>query len=183
MVRLQQALDGGLKRLGIMRQVRRARAVDVWTEVVGPAAAQASRALSCRDGVLFVAVKSSVWANELSLLKADIIKKLNRQLGRGTIVDIRFQARSLGRDRRCDENAARCDASESSGPGAGAPNGRRGCGESRTDALASAEMKEIQALAAAIADPEVRAAFTRAAMAAALRARQDMDLGGPANVG
>ncbi|MGE5594328.1 MAG: DciA family protein [Betaproteobacteria bacterium] len=177
MVRLRQALDGGLKRLGIMRQVRRARAVDIWTEVVGPAAAQASRALSCRDGVLFVAVKSSVWANELSLLKADIIKKLNRQLGRGTIVDIRFQARSLGRDGRSSGNAAGCEASGGSGSSAGALGRRRGSGESAADVLSCAEMKEIDALSAVIADPQVRAAFTRAAVAARVGVRENLGPG------
>lgn len=99
-----------------------------------------------------MAVKSSVWANELSLLKADIIKKLNRHLGRGTIVDIRFQARGFLKAGARD----RCSTGSGAGGGA-APPGRR---------LSHAETREIDALSAAIADPEVRAAFARAVTAA-----------------
>ncbi|MEW6106377.1 MAG: DUF721 domain-containing protein [Bacillota bacterium] len=166
MVRLREALDGSLKRFGILRQARRARAVDLWAEVVGSAAARASRATRCKDGVLFVAVKSSVWAHELSLLKADIIKKLNRYLGKGTIVDIRFQARGFLKAGARD----RCSTG-SGGDGGAARPGRR---------LSHAEMEEIDTLSAAIADPEVRAAFARAVMAARMENQEQRAPTGPA---
>lgn len=161
MVRLQQALDESLRRLGIARQARRARAVDVWAEVVGTAPARASMATACKDGVLFVAVKTSVWANELSLLKADIIKKLNRRLGRGTIVDIRFQARGFAKAGETDRSPGR--------------SGRDGARQVRN--LTAAEKEEICELAAVIADPDVQLAFARALAAAKReqRARSPME--------
>ncbi|MCR4402490.1 MAG: DUF721 domain-containing protein [Firmicutes bacterium] len=162
MVRLREALDGGLRRLGVLRRARRARAVDLWAEVVGPTAARASRATRCRDGVLFVVVESSVWANELSLLKADIVKKLNKLLGKGTIVDVRFHTRGSinagNRDSRAGEHPGRKGGETTVGQTAS--RARRG--------LSRSEMEEISVLSATIADPEVRAAFARAALAARL---------------
>ncbi|MGE5572485.1 MAG: DUF721 domain-containing protein [Bacteroidota bacterium] len=150
MVRLREALDQSLRRIGIMRQARRARAIDLWPEVVGKAAASASRAMQCKDGVLFVWVRNSVWANELSLLKADIIKKLNRCLGRGTIVDVRFQARGSLRTRERESSGATGEES----------------GARLRQKLTSAEMDEIRDISSAIADPALREAFSRALAAA-----------------
>lgn len=167
MVRLREALDGGLKRLGMLRRARRARAVDLWAEAVGSTAARASRATRCKDGVLFVAVESSVWANELSLLKADIIKKLNRYLGKGTIVDVRFQVRGSLKPGSRDRHAG---APVGDGVAARLRAGRR---------LSRSEMDEIDTLSAAIADPEVRAAFARAATAARMSVGERGDGTGP----
>lgn len=147
-IRVREALESSLRQSGIVRKVRRAQAVDVWPEVVGRAAADVSTATSCKDGVLFVAVKNSMWANELSLLKTDIIRKLNQRLGRGTIIDIRFQARGLGRRTGAQEPS--CSQ--------GAPV--------QVHALTKAELDEIRQLSSGIADPRVQSAFVRALAAA-----------------
>mgnify|MGYP000869577310 CR=1 FL=1 len=91
-VPVRVAIESSLRRFGIVRKVKRSQAVFMWNDIVGSPASNVSEAVSCRGGVLFVEVKNSVWAAELSLLKRDIIKKLNRYLGRGTIKDIRFKA-------------------------------------------------------------------------------------------
>lgn len=47
-----------------------------------------------REGTLFVEVKSYVLAQELSLLKEDYIRKLNKLLGVERVRDIRFRVRA-----------------------------------------------------------------------------------------
>jgi predicted nucleic acid-binding Zn ribbon protein len=67
-VRINVAIESSLRRFGIVRKVKRSQAVFMWEDVVGPAAAKVSSAVTCRDGILFVEVKNSVWAAPLSNL-------------------------------------------------------------------------------------------------------------------
>ena len=69
-----------LRRLGLDSRMRETRAVLVWPEVVGPAAAARSRALACKGGRLVVEVESSPWMQELSCLSDEIKERLNERL-------------------------------------------------------------------------------------------------------
>jgi predicted nucleic acid-binding Zn ribbon protein len=70
-----------LRRLGLDRRLEEYRAVTLWPEVVGPAIAAQARAVSIREGVLFVDVVSNVWMQELGLLRNGIVERLNARLG------------------------------------------------------------------------------------------------------
>lgn len=89
------ALDVAFSRLGLSGRLAQQRAVTLWPEVVGPQIAASTRALSVRDGILFVATKSSTWAHELIFRKKAIMEALERELGKGVLTDIRFQARGF----------------------------------------------------------------------------------------
>lgn len=71
-----------------------------WASVVGPQVANVTQVESVRDGVLFVRVKNSVWANELTLLKEDMIRRLNSALGGRVLTDIHFKASGLAREKK-----------------------------------------------------------------------------------
>jgi predicted nucleic acid-binding Zn ribbon protein len=82
-----QDLDAGLR-----PHMAKAR----WEEVVGPLLASVTEVEKVIGGSeLVVRAKNSVWANELTLLKGDILQRLNRALGEPTITDIRFKANGL----------------------------------------------------------------------------------------
>lgn len=66
-----------------------------WRDVVGEKAADASEPEDIRDGTLIVRTKSSVWSNELNLLKTHIIVELNRKIGANVITNIAFKAKGL----------------------------------------------------------------------------------------
>jgi len=70
-----------------------------WATVVGPQVAGVTQVEAVRDGVLIVRVKNSVWANELTLLKEDMLRRLNSKLGGRVLTDIRFKASGLSRDK------------------------------------------------------------------------------------
>jgi hypothetical protein len=76
-----------------------------WDDVVGPQVAAVTQIESIRSGnddgrhVLVVRVKNGVWANELTLLKGDLLRRLNRALGGQVLSDIHFKASGLSRAR------------------------------------------------------------------------------------
>lgn len=97
MFRLGGVVNQTLDDLGLRQRVLEQQALDKWKEVVGAHNARASSADRVMEGVLFVSCKSSVWANELALMKEQIIKRLNKALGKKVITGIRFSARGFKR--------------------------------------------------------------------------------------
>ena len=78
---LEAALEGFAREAapaGVLGQVQ-AR----WAGVVGPAIAAESEPVSEREGVVTVSCDSSLWAQELELLGADLCTRLNAELGGG----------------------------------------------------------------------------------------------------
>jgi predicted nucleic acid-binding Zn ribbon protein len=77
---LAQLMGTVLRGTGLQKRFAEYRAVEAWDEVVGSTVAEQAQATVIRGGVLFVDVKSSVWMQELQLLRGDIIERLNAHL-------------------------------------------------------------------------------------------------------
>ncbi|HEY5547380.1 MAG TPA: DUF721 domain-containing protein [Gemmatimonadaceae bacterium] len=89
---LAAALRRFLDRKGLAKRVGQATALEAWPRVVGPAVAAAARPLSVTaDGTLIVAVRSSAWMNELSLMERDLLEALNRENPTAPLSRIRWQ--------------------------------------------------------------------------------------------
>jgi len=58
-----------------------ARVQGCWREAVGPVVADEADPVSERDGVVTVACRSAVWAQELDLLAVDLLPRLNALIG------------------------------------------------------------------------------------------------------
>jgi predicted nucleic acid-binding Zn ribbon protein len=73
----------------------------VWAELVGPQIAAATDVDNVKDGVLYVHTRSSMWTQELTFHKADILRRLNARIGarpgEPLIREIRFQNRGVRR--------------------------------------------------------------------------------------
>lgn len=71
-----------------------ARVQRLWAEAVGPALAAEAEPVSEREGLLTVACRSSVWAQELELMATDLVERVNRatgsEAGRGPLRGLRF---------------------------------------------------------------------------------------------
>ncbi len=63
-----------------------------WSEVVGPAVAAEARPVAERGGVVTVACRSAVWAQELELLAPDLVASLNERLGAARVTSLRCTA-------------------------------------------------------------------------------------------
>jgi predicted nucleic acid-binding Zn ribbon protein len=89
---LGDALRRYLDQKGLAKRVGQATALEAWPGVVGPAVAAAARPLSVMaDGTLIVAVRSSAWMNELSLMERDLLEALNRVNPEAPLSRIRWQ--------------------------------------------------------------------------------------------
>ncbi|HEY2217333.1 MAG TPA: DUF721 domain-containing protein [Solirubrobacteraceae bacterium] len=66
-----------------------ARVQEVWGQVAGPAIASSARPAAERDGVLTVKCEAAVWAQELTLMAADLRARLNAALGEQAIRELR----------------------------------------------------------------------------------------------
>lgn len=93
--RLGAVLKGSLDSLGLRQKVVEQQAAAKWAAVVGPQIAAVSRVDRITDGVMFVACKSSMWASELTLHANDILGKLEKELGKRVVKEIRFSARGF----------------------------------------------------------------------------------------
>ena len=93
-------LDQLLGRLGLESAIADQKAMVIWPQVVGPVNARHCWAERVRDGVLLVAASSHAWAQELSMLKRQMLERLNGALGKQVIRDIHFRA---GRKRPAEE--------------------------------------------------------------------------------
>ncbi len=76
--------------LGLGKKLNEQRAVVEWAEVVGERVAAHSRAMRVDGGRLLVEVDSSVWAQELSLMRRRILRDINERIGKGVIETVHF---------------------------------------------------------------------------------------------
>ena len=87
-----EALSSFLEQSGIARRVDQASVIPEWRQLVGAQIALVTEPLSiARDGTLFVAVKTSAWMNELSLLEPQLLASINAKAERARVVRIRWQ--------------------------------------------------------------------------------------------
>jgi predicted nucleic acid-binding Zn ribbon protein len=87
-----EAISSFLERSGIARRVEQASVIPEWTELVGPQIASVTQPLSiARDGTLFVAVTTSAWMNELSLLEPQLLASINAKPDRAPVARIRWR--------------------------------------------------------------------------------------------
>jgi predicted nucleic acid-binding Zn ribbon protein len=84
------ALSRLFGRLGIERGLLGWQAVEKWPGLVGPRIARHTHAVAFRDGVLQVEVEGSAWMHELTILRRDLVRAINRSLGSECVKDVRF---------------------------------------------------------------------------------------------
>jgi hypothetical protein len=76
---------------GIDKQLQYHQVYQTWETIVGGRIAKVAFPVQIRDGTLRVNVTNSVWLHQLSLIKQNIIRKLNTRLGQEVISDIHFK--------------------------------------------------------------------------------------------
>ena len=76
--------------LGLSKKLSEQRAVVEWEDIVGRKVAEHARAMKVDNGRLFVEVDSSVWSQELTMMKRNILRQINDRIGRKAIDNIHF---------------------------------------------------------------------------------------------
>ena len=77
-------------RLGIAEKVERASVVADWEDLVGSHIARVARPVRVQGDTLFVEVASASWRMELSMMRPQLMRKLNAGKRRGRIERIVF---------------------------------------------------------------------------------------------
>ena len=86
---------------GMKKRYTAESAIYHWREIVGEKISLHAKAQVVQHGVLLVIVTNSVWCHHLSMIKKDIMTKINAFVGDKLINDIRFQAGKLN---NCQNN-------------------------------------------------------------------------------
>ncbi len=79
-----------LTRSGLAARVEAASVVPEWEGLVGPQIAAVTEPLRVSEGVLIVAVATSAWMMELTLMKGDLLRRLNAGKKQGKVEQIVF---------------------------------------------------------------------------------------------
>ena len=62
-----------------------------WAEIVGPDVAAHTSPVTLTDGELTVQADSSAWATQVRLLAGQLVRRLNTELGAGTVVRVKVR--------------------------------------------------------------------------------------------
>ncbi len=135
--KLSYTLGSILKVRGLQGRLSEYRILEQWEETVGMVIARHARPQSVRGKKLLLSVDSPAWMQQLSLLKPEIIEKVNRGLGKNVIVDIMLKLADI------------------------APEGRPAEEPSVPAHLDADELKKIEHYVREVQDPETRAAIKR----------------------
>ena len=122
---------------GLASKLKEYRVFGQWGRAVGDVIAQHAQPSMVRGKRLTVTVDSSVWMQQLSLLRPEIIEKLNSAMGTNAVESITLQ---LG------EITAR-------------PRPRMKAQDRDLPPLTPEDRRKVEELASAIADPEARQSF------------------------
>ena len=151
---LAQVLEMTLDELGLLKIARKYQVLHLWNQIVGEDISRHTRPRRLQGDTLLVATSSSVWAQELTFMKAALVEKVNQALGGRYIGDIRFSEHLWGAQRD-----------------------KAGRGFQGSEALGAARLEPRKAMAKAlpitceITDPSLRRAFIR--VVGAMRKREE----------
>ncbi|MSR20403.1 MAG: DUF721 domain-containing protein [Gemmatimonadetes bacterium] len=89
-IRVDVVLAQVLEKHGVQKQVRRVGVLDLWPEIVGARLAEVTRVKGLDRDALFVEVRSSAWLMELSMLKTEVLERVNARLADAPLERIVF---------------------------------------------------------------------------------------------
>jgi predicted nucleic acid-binding Zn ribbon protein len=88
---LTSALEGLLDTRGWQQRAAMGSVFGRWAEIVGPDLAAHTRPDSFADGELAVTADSTAWATQVRLLATQLVRRLNAELGDGSVLRVRVR--------------------------------------------------------------------------------------------
>jgi len=85
---LKQAIENWLEGHPVARRAKETRVINVWGRLLGRSVKNRTVKAHFSNGRLYVKLDSSVLRSELSYSKADIIRKMNLELGSEMVTDL-----------------------------------------------------------------------------------------------
>ena len=87
---LNELLGSLLGDLGVEDKIAECRAQLAWEKAVGPSLARYAHPLRMHKGCLEVAVPSAVWRSQLSFMQSDIVARINDEVGREIVRELKL---------------------------------------------------------------------------------------------
>ncbi len=87
---INSVLESVLRSCNLWHGYQQYQLVLSWPEIVGSPLSEVTRAELINNGVMKVIVKDSVWSYHLTMMKPQLIDKLNRYAGSKLVKDIYF---------------------------------------------------------------------------------------------
>jgi predicted nucleic acid-binding Zn ribbon protein len=75
----------------IRKNIKKFRLFNHWSDIVGPEIAKKTFPIKIFKGTLYIKVANPVWANELSLMSRQMLKKINNFTGEEEITGLKFR--------------------------------------------------------------------------------------------
>src|SRR5215469_4833321 len=94
---LSRAVDGLIEAEGWTMAAATGSVFGRWTQMVGPELAAHTTPQSLADGELTVSAESTAWATQVRLLASQLIRRLNAELGEGTVQRVKVRGPVTGR--------------------------------------------------------------------------------------
>ncbi len=92
---INSVLESVLRSCNLWHGYQQYQLVLSWPEIVGSPLSEVTRAELINNGVMKVLVKDSVWSYHLTMMKPQLINKINRYAGSKMVKDIFFRIGSL----------------------------------------------------------------------------------------
>lgn len=92
--KLGDVLASVLENAGLQERVAQAAVIPEWSQLVGAQIAAVTDPIALeQDGTLVVAVRTSAWMQELSLLEPELLRSLNRDASRPPVKGLKWRLR------------------------------------------------------------------------------------------
>ena len=88
---LTHAIEGLLEGRGWQQRAAMGSVVGRWEQIVGPDLAAHTRPDTFADGELAVTADSTAWATQVRLLASQLVRRLNAELGDGSVLRVRVR--------------------------------------------------------------------------------------------
>ncbi|MGE0160406.1 MAG: DUF721 domain-containing protein [Gemmatimonadales bacterium] len=88
--RVGDLLGEVLRRHGVEKSIRRAGITQIWPEIVGDKLADVTRVKGVDGDALFVEVRNSAWLAELSMLRTEVLERVNARVADAPLARVVF---------------------------------------------------------------------------------------------
>lgn len=79
-----------LRREGLETPLLQKRLIDSWATVMGNAVSRYTGDIFIKNQTLFVKIQNTALRADLSMMRTDIVKRLNKQVNTNVITDVKF---------------------------------------------------------------------------------------------
>lgn len=104
MQQVGDVLTFALKTKGLKKRYTIESVIYYWQKIVGPELSRQTKAYKIQNGVLVIIVTNSVWCHHLSMMKNELITKINTFAQENLVKDIRFLAGVLQNSQNSEQD-------------------------------------------------------------------------------